>query len=366
MSDLNLSSIVWSVADLLRGDYKQSEYGKLILATSPFSPETTLWLIGCACTFAAIMLWRYVAGRRKEQLLQKLEAALEEKAGVYSETFGQSSTGKAFLKHFGDAARARTPGTQTGANGAIVSQLGQGHVGTAFLVQGLSHFVTQIRNCRAEAKACGTQGKSPPQIESERLILAMAMHYLERRKQLDAELGRIMLGGVVVGIVGCLIIATAESNSNIGPTELKTEHKAQTSQRPYLAHVSVTSLNDSLQLDKKGFVENTPVKPNDVLRSWQLVQGWHHYNLRLYGDSEKELSTVEALFRSSVDPKGELPLSTTFFKAVAASVDAGTEAPAWIEAHVGQTASAQLGEVALQLSFDPKTGCLLRILPNKG
>ena len=31
MSDRNLSAFLWSVADLLRGDYKQSEYGKVIL-----------------------------------------------------------------------------------------------------------------------------------------------------------------------------------------------------------------------------------------------------------------------------------------------------------------------------------------------
>jgi len=31
MSDPNLSSFIWSVADLLRGDYKQSEYEKVIL-----------------------------------------------------------------------------------------------------------------------------------------------------------------------------------------------------------------------------------------------------------------------------------------------------------------------------------------------
>jgi len=30
MADPNLSSFIWSVADLLRGDYKQSEYGKVI------------------------------------------------------------------------------------------------------------------------------------------------------------------------------------------------------------------------------------------------------------------------------------------------------------------------------------------------
>ena len=31
MSNPNLSSFIWSVADLLRGDYKQSDYGKVIL-----------------------------------------------------------------------------------------------------------------------------------------------------------------------------------------------------------------------------------------------------------------------------------------------------------------------------------------------
>jgi hypothetical protein len=35
MSGINLSSFIWSVADLLRDDYKQSEYGKVIL---PFRP----------------------------------------------------------------------------------------------------------------------------------------------------------------------------------------------------------------------------------------------------------------------------------------------------------------------------------------
>jgi type I restriction enzyme M protein len=31
MSQTNLSSFIWSVADLLRGDYKQSEYSRVIL-----------------------------------------------------------------------------------------------------------------------------------------------------------------------------------------------------------------------------------------------------------------------------------------------------------------------------------------------
>ena len=41
MSDPSLSAFIWSVADLLRGDYKQSEYGKVIL------PFTVLRRLDC-------------------------------------------------------------------------------------------------------------------------------------------------------------------------------------------------------------------------------------------------------------------------------------------------------------------------------
>ena len=41
MPDTNLSSFIWSVADLLRGDYKQSEYGRVIL------PFTVLRRLDC-------------------------------------------------------------------------------------------------------------------------------------------------------------------------------------------------------------------------------------------------------------------------------------------------------------------------------
>ncbi len=41
MADPNLSSFIWSVADLLRGNYKQSEYGKVIL------PFTVLRRLDC-------------------------------------------------------------------------------------------------------------------------------------------------------------------------------------------------------------------------------------------------------------------------------------------------------------------------------
>ena len=38
---MSLSSLIWSVADLLRGDYRQSEYGKVIL------PFTVLRRMDC-------------------------------------------------------------------------------------------------------------------------------------------------------------------------------------------------------------------------------------------------------------------------------------------------------------------------------
>src|SRR3954454_14940577 len=51
MPDPNLSSFIWSVADLLRGNYKQSEYGKVIL------PSTVLRRLDCVLepTKAAVL-----------------------------------------------------------------------------------------------------------------------------------------------------------------------------------------------------------------------------------------------------------------------------------------------------------------------
>ena len=42
MNQTSLSALIWSVADLLRGDYKQSEYGRVIL------PVTVLRRLDCA------------------------------------------------------------------------------------------------------------------------------------------------------------------------------------------------------------------------------------------------------------------------------------------------------------------------------
>ena len=50
MAETNLSAFIWSVADLLRGDYKQSDYGKGIL---PFSVLRRLYCLLEASTAAA-------------------------------------------------------------------------------------------------------------------------------------------------------------------------------------------------------------------------------------------------------------------------------------------------------------------------
>ncbi|RKH54432.1 SAM-dependent DNA methyltransferase [Corallococcus sp. AB050B] len=62
MSEPNLSSFIWSVADLLRGDYKQSEYGKVIL------PFTVLRRLDCVLepTKAAVLAEK--AAREKAKL----------------------------------------------------------------------------------------------------------------------------------------------------------------------------------------------------------------------------------------------------------------------------------------------------------
>ncbi|MBP6830766.1 MAG: SAM-dependent DNA methyltransferase [Deltaproteobacteria bacterium] len=67
MADPNLSSFIWSIAELLRGDYKQSEYGKVIL------PFTVLRRLDCVleATKAAVLA----------------EKAAREKAGLNPEPF---------------------------------------------------------------------------------------------------------------------------------------------------------------------------------------------------------------------------------------------------------------------------------------
>jgi type I restriction enzyme M protein len=76
VSEPNLSSFLWSVADLLRGDYKQSEYGKVIL------PFTVLRRLDCVLepTKAAVLA----------------EQAKREKAGLNPEPFLLKQSGQLF------------------------------------------------------------------------------------------------------------------------------------------------------------------------------------------------------------------------------------------------------------------------------
>ena len=75
MADPNLSSFIWSVADLLRGDYKQSEYGKVIL------PFTVLRRLDCVLepTKAAVLAekeTRETAGLNPEPFLLRKSGQL--------------------------------------------------------------------------------------------------------------------------------------------------------------------------------------------------------------------------------------------------------------------------------------------------
>ncbi len=76
MTDSNLSSFIWSVADLLRGDYKQSEYGKVIL------PFTVLRRLDC------------VLESTKAAVLKELETRTQ--AGVNPEPFLLKKSGQLF------------------------------------------------------------------------------------------------------------------------------------------------------------------------------------------------------------------------------------------------------------------------------
>jgi type I restriction enzyme M protein len=76
MNQQNLSSFIWSVADLLRGDYKQSEYGKVIL------PFTILRRLDC------------VLENTKADVLKELE--VRTKANLNPEPFLLRKSGQLF------------------------------------------------------------------------------------------------------------------------------------------------------------------------------------------------------------------------------------------------------------------------------
>ena len=76
MNHQTLSSFIWSVADLLRGDYKQSDYGKVIL------PFTVLRRLDC------------VLEPTKDSVLA--EYADKQKAGLNPEPFLLRTAGQSF------------------------------------------------------------------------------------------------------------------------------------------------------------------------------------------------------------------------------------------------------------------------------
>lgn len=76
MNQQSLSAFIWSVADLLRGDYKQSDYGKVIL------PFTVLRRLDC------------VLADTKDAVLSELAA--KEKQGVNPEPFLLRKSGQSF------------------------------------------------------------------------------------------------------------------------------------------------------------------------------------------------------------------------------------------------------------------------------
>ncbi len=73
MADPNLSSFIWSVADLLRGNYKQSDYGKVIL------PFTVLRRLDCVLAPTKQAVLTELAARSKAKV--NPEPFLLKKAG---------------------------------------------------------------------------------------------------------------------------------------------------------------------------------------------------------------------------------------------------------------------------------------------
>ena len=62
MNQQSLSSFIWSVADFLRGDYKQSEYGKVIL------PFTVLRRLDCVLESTKAAVLAEYAAKKKSKL----------------------------------------------------------------------------------------------------------------------------------------------------------------------------------------------------------------------------------------------------------------------------------------------------------
>ena len=80
MPDTNLSAFIWSVADLLRGDFKQSDYGKVIL------PFTVLRRLDCVLEPTKAAVLEEVKRCKKEKLPADLMLPRAAKQTFYNES----------------------------------------------------------------------------------------------------------------------------------------------------------------------------------------------------------------------------------------------------------------------------------------
>jgi len=83
-----LASFIWSIADLLRGDYKQADYGKVIL------PFTVLRRLDCVLEPTKTAVMDFYENKVKSMNLKNPEPLLNQKAGVPFHNISQFTFGK--------------------------------------------------------------------------------------------------------------------------------------------------------------------------------------------------------------------------------------------------------------------------------
>ncbi|OKH51273.1 restriction endonuclease subunit M [Calothrix sp. HK-06] len=83
-----LANFIWSIAELLRGDYKQADYGKVIL------PFTVLRRLDCVLEPTKTVVMDFYENKVKSMNLKNPEPLLNQKAGVSFHNISQFTFGK--------------------------------------------------------------------------------------------------------------------------------------------------------------------------------------------------------------------------------------------------------------------------------
>lgn len=83
-----LANFIWSIAELLRGDYKQADYGKIIL------PFTVLRRLDCVLEPTKTVVMDFYENKVKSMNLKNPEPLLNQKAGVSFHNISQFTFGK--------------------------------------------------------------------------------------------------------------------------------------------------------------------------------------------------------------------------------------------------------------------------------